>query len=268
MIVYPLTIEGTLTRIVEHGQGSDLVVFLHGVGARADRWRANLAALGNGTRRCVALDFPGHGFAMKGAGFNYSVGGYANLIAAFVRQQKADRVRIIATSLGAHVAGMVACRNQGLVSGLLLVGATGLFPIGAEARARIAGRIMDRSREGIAQKLRHVIAEQSLVTDDLVDEEFHINNSEGATESFAALGRYFAESLDDDVIGPDLAAQKALPIATVWGEMDKSVPIEVGFRAADLLGQAPLQIIRGAAHAPYFERPAEFNRVAKDFLRN
>jgi pimeloyl-ACP methyl ester carboxylesterase len=267
MITYPLSIEGTLTRAIEHGQGSDLVVFIHGVGARADRWRANLPRLGTPERRCVALDLPGHGFAAKGAGFDYSVGGYASFVAAFIRQQSARRTYLIGTSLGGHIAATIACRNPQLLSGLMLVGATGLFPIGLEARTNIASRIMDRSREGIARKLRHVVADPALVTPALIEEEFLVNNSPGATESFAALGRYFVESLDDDVIGPALASQSAaLPIATLWGEVDRSVPLEIGQRAAELIGEEPLRIIEGAAHAPYFEKAEAFNRIVEAFL--
>lgn len=267
MITYPLSIGGTLTRAIEHGQGGDLVIFIHGVGARADRWRANVAGLGNPELRCVALDLPGHGFAYKGSGFNYSVGGFADLILNFIKQQSATRVRLVGTSLGGHIAGAIACREPGLISGLMLVGATGLFPIGGEARANISRRIMDRSREGITRKLNHVVIDANQVTPDLIEEEFQINNSAGATESFASLARYFAESLDDDVVGPALAAiQGRFPISIIWGELDRSVPLEIGQRAAALLDKARFDVIPGAGHAPYFERANEFNQLASKFL--
>ena len=44
MIQYPLGAAGTLTRVLEAGRGDRTMLLVHGVGARADRWRLNLDA--------------------------------------------------------------------------------------------------------------------------------------------------------------------------------------------------------------------------------
>lgn len=267
MICYPTVVGTSLTRALEHGSGDDLVLFLHGVGARADRWRHNVQALGQNGRRCVALDLPGHGFAAKGANFNYSVDGYVEFVASYIRQWSPVRAHLVGTSLGAHISATVACRHPDLVAGLVLVGATGLFPIGPEAAGNIARRQVDRSREGIAVKLAHVFHDPSLVTPALVEEEFLINNSPGSDETFAALARYFVEGIDRDVIGPELARKSsALPIMAIWGESDRTVPLELGRRAAALLGNIPLEVIGASAHVPYLERPELFNPLVARFL--
>src|SRR5674476_1277009 len=49
-----------------------VVVLVHGAGARADRWRTSLDALGALGHRALALDLPGHGLATKGAGREYT----------------------------------------------------------------------------------------------------------------------------------------------------------------------------------------------------
>ncbi len=61
MIQYPLSIGGILTRVLEAGTGDEAIVFLHGLGARADRWRGTLQSFATQGFRCFAFDFPGHG---------------------------------------------------------------------------------------------------------------------------------------------------------------------------------------------------------------
>ena len=61
IISYPLEAGGVQTRVLECGTGGDTVVFMHGVGARADRWRSNLGPFAEAGYRCLAIDLPGHG---------------------------------------------------------------------------------------------------------------------------------------------------------------------------------------------------------------
>ena len=66
MIQYPLGAAGTLTRVLEAGRGDRTMLLVHGVGARADRWRLNLDALAEAGYHAYAIDLPGHGLAEKG----------------------------------------------------------------------------------------------------------------------------------------------------------------------------------------------------------
>lgn len=267
MIAYPAAVAGILTRVLEAGEGAATVLFLHGAGARADRWRRNLDAAAGLGFRCLALDFPGHGFAQKGAGFAYGVPGYADLVERFLADRSIERAHIVGTSLGAHVAATLACRRPERVRSLALVGATGLFPVGQAAAQAIAERIKDRSRAGIERKLRGVMFDPVHVTPELVAEEHAINNSPGTDEAFEALSAYFRDRIEGDVVGEQLAQHRSkFPMTLIWGEEDRSVPLAVGRRAAELLREAPLQIIPRTAHAPYYEDAERFNALLRDFL--
>jgi pimeloyl-ACP methyl ester carboxylesterase len=265
IIAYPAAAAGTQTRVLEAGHGP-VVVFLHGVGARADRWRRNLAAVADAGFRCLALDLPGHGFAAKGAGFSYGVPGYADFVEAFLKEHGIGQAHFVGTALGAHVLGTVAHRSPSLAASLTVIGATGMFPIGKEARERIAGRMLDRSVEGTRRKLATVMLDPANMTESLVQEEWRINNSPGSTEGFTALAQYFREHLDEDVVGDRLAAMPAGGRRLIlWGEEDRSVPLSIGRNVEKLL-QAPLTAIRNTAHAPYWESPTVFNRLLVEFL--
>ena len=268
IISYPLTVGSTLTRIVECGEGDDVVLFIHGVAARADRWVNNLPVIAKNGFRAIAVDLPGHGFAQKGGDFNYTVPGFADFVRNVVDVLALRTPHLVGTSLGGHIAGTVAASNPRQFQSLTLVGCTGMFPIGEETRARIAERISDLSREGIEKKLRSLLSKESMVTKSLIDQEWRINNSDGAQQAFDALGEYFLHKLDEDVIGKRLdECGRDLPKLLIWGECDSAVPLAIGKAVEALLGTKP-HAIPETAHAPYWEDPDAFNEILVNFLLN
>lgn len=265
MIQYPQAVGGLMTRVLEAGSGPRCVVFVHGTGGRADRWARNLDAVAAAGHRAIAIDLPGHGFASKGVGVACSVPAYSDFLAHCLDALGVDRATIVGTSLGGHVVAAYALARPERVERIVLVGAMGLVPIGDEARARVQAGANNQSREGVATKLRRVMHDAELVTPALEEEEYRINNSVGARESFEALGRYIAADLDRDVLGQQLAAA-ALPTLLVWGEEDKTVPPTAGQAARQLIPGSRLALLAGAAHTAYYERPEPFNQLLLDFI--
>jgi 2-hydroxy-6-oxonona-2,4-dienedioate hydrolase len=266
---YPVGVDHRHTRVIEMDGGGPPVVFLHGVGARADRWRSNLASFADAGFRTYALDFPGHGLAIKGeVGAPYTVASYADFVERFLKVMSIEDPVLIGTSLGAHVASEVACRGATALAALVLVGPMGILPVGEAARAALADNLLDRTAAGVKTKLCRLLYDDALATDDWVDEEVHINNSPGATESFVALAAYFRDRIDDDVTGPMLSSLPSRPpVQLVWGTDDLMVPTDLAASAQQVLGaDVPLLLIHNAGHAPYLEQPAAFAAGVLPFL--
>jgi pimeloyl-ACP methyl ester carboxylesterase len=267
MIAYPLEVAGLTTRVLESGTGGRHMVLLHGLGSRADRWRRNLDGLAAAGYRVTAPDLPGHGFAGKGPGFDYSIEGYRAFLAAYLDGIGAERPVLVGASLGGQIAGALACASPERVGTLVLVGSTGLRPFGAETRAAMPKALTDMTRDGIRARLQRGLYDHALVTDELVEEDRRINNSPGAAETFARLGAYVAERIDDDVIGERLGTLGGrVPTLLVWGESDRSIPLAVAEAAHAGLPGSRLVVMAGTAHNPYLDKPDAFNRVVLDFL--
>ena len=267
MIQYPVEADGVLTRVLAAGEGDNHLVLVHGVGARADRWQRNVDPLAQSGWHVHALDLPGHGLAQKGAGPDYTVPGYARFLKGFLDVIGADTAVLVGTSLGGHAVATVACQHPQRVRALVLVGSIGLIPWGAERRAATRGRLTDASREGTERKLRLLVHDEGMVTDEWITEEFLINNSRGAADSFRQISDYVADHIDDDVIGPALAElEDGPPIQLIWGRQERAVPLETGLAAHEMLAGSELAVIDAASHAPYYEQPEEFNRLLLDFL--
>ena len=267
IVQFPFEVDGSLLRVLEAGFGDRSIVFLHGLGARADRWRQTLEHFAEAGYHCFAFDLPGHGLAQKGSEFPYGVPGFARLLDGFLREMKISPVHLVGTSLGGHICAYLTCLSPGQVHSLTLVGTTGMVPIGAKVGGQIRDNIRVASRDGIRTKLLFVLADPALVTDSLVEEEWRINNSPGAEQAFARLGDYIAGEIDHDCVG--LLLKELIgrpPLLLVWGELDRAVPISVGHTVREMLPEAPFVVIRGAGHAPYYEKPPAFNQALLSFL--
>ena len=267
MIQYPCAAHGLQTRVLEAGAGPALV-FIHGLGARADRWRHNLEPLAAAGYRCIAIDLPGHGFASKADIAPFSVPRCADWLSDILRQIGIERCALVGTSLGGYIAGTMACQAPKRVGALVLVGAVGIVPMGDEARAAISARFGTVTREGIERKLRTVLFDASLATPAWIEEEWRINNSMGAPGAFACIADYIRDGIDDDVIGERLAAMdhRRHSTAIIWGREDKAVQVDVGHRCRDLLKPALYQEIPETGHGPYLEKPEVFNELLIGFL--
>ncbi len=267
MINYLCAAHGIQTRVLDVGKGP-AIVFVHGLGARADRWRHNLSSVAEAGYRCIAIDLPGHGFASKSGIAPFSVPKCALWLTGILDELGIEQCALVGTSMGGFISGHIACQTPDRVRALVLVGTIGMVPMGAEARGAISSRFGTVSREGIERKLRTVLFNPQLVTQSWIEEEWRINNSLGAHEAFSSIADYIRDHIDDDVIGEQLAtlAGTRHPVAVIWGREDNAVPVSVGHRCRDLLQPALYEEIPGAGHGPYLEKPDLFNNLLIRFL--
>jgi len=259
LISYPVGVASVVTRIIEAGEGDDVIVLVHGAASRADRWIHNVSRLAAQGLHVYALDLPGHGFATKDPSATHSSPSYADFVCGLLERIPRRRLVLVGTSIGAHVVAMVACQVP--TAGLVLVGAAGLVRLGDSVTAPMAERISDTRKDAVARKLTRLALAGS---GEMVDEEWRINNSPGAAECLARLGGYIRDALDDDLV--DVTETACRNVLLIWGEDDNSIPVEVGRRAQQQIAHAQLEVIRGAGHVPYWEQADSFHQVLDPWL--
>lgn len=121
---------------------------------------------------------------------------------------------------------------------------------------------------GGLERLRRCLFDPRLAAGDIVEQEFRLNTSPGAEECLNAFGRYIADEIDNDVVGirlRELAMQ--IPCLVVWGADDKVLPSTHGLEMQSAIGRSSRFVaIKRCGHAPYFEKPWEFNQILLNFL--
>lgn len=264
---YPLQLGSALVRVLRCGEIGPPIVFVHGPGGSADRWSFNLKAFQNAGYLAFALDLPGHGLASKTASEPSSVPGYARVLFSFL-EDLAEPAVLVGSSVGAHIAAYCATERPDRVKALVLVSGGGVIPLGSEHRERLRRIATYRSREGGLERLRRCLFDPRLAAGDIVEQEFRLNTSPGAEECLNAFGRYIADEIDNDVVGirlRELAMQ--IPCLVVWGADDKVLPSTHGLEMQSAIGRSSRFVaIKRCGHAPYFERPWEFNQILLNFL--
>jgi 2-hydroxy-6-oxonona-2,4-dienedioate hydrolase len=264
---YPVVLGGLVTRVLDCGRSDSAVVCLHGAGSRADRFWHNLGPIAAAGHRVVAVDFPGHGYATKGTSVNHSTPAYARFVIELLDHLGLQRPALVGTSLGGHVAAAIAAEQPEAVSALVLIGAVGIVPAQRHDAPLAPVPMWDATPEAIRTKLRMVVANSDLITEEWVREEAHVNSSPGAADSLRAVADYLNNGVDKDRVGERLLQRGAdIPTLLVWGAEDRWVPPSVGRQTQEFLGRSRLVIIPGTAHAPYYEDPDTFNTLVVDFL--
>jgi 2-hydroxy-6-oxonona-2,4-dienedioate hydrolase len=258
--VVPMTGSDVIeTRILEAGEGGDVIVCVHGVGSRADRFRPTLGPLAAAGYHVYALDLPGHGFATKGA-LPLSVPYYAHYVGALIDQLPADRVTLLGTSLGGQIGGYLLTLDGARIDRLVMIGTLGIVPLPKEVRVDISRVILrNRSVDDCIGKLKALLWDDDLVSRSWAEEESLINNSHGADETFRQLGDYFEHAINDDLVRDAvLEHRNDVELGLMWGDRDVIVSVETGRQCIDALPGVPMAWIRDTGHAPYYERPDDF----------
>lgn len=266
-ICYPLAVGNGFTRIIEAGTGP-AILFIHGLGARADRWRTTVERIGALGFRAIACDLPGHGFASKEATAPATVPAIADFIVQVMDRLDIPSAPLVGTSLGAHIAAYAACTAPGRVPGLVLVGALGVVPISQAVAETISRNVRVQDKNLFENKLKFVLYDPSGITPAMIEEEWRINTFPGAGAAFGRLGDYLVNGISADYVASRLCAlyppEKML---LVWGKQDKAVPPEVGEACRTALGEPELVFIDRSNHVPYLEQPEAFDAVVVPHLR-
>jgi pimeloyl-ACP methyl ester carboxylesterase len=254
---YPLEAAGTTVRVLQWGLSGPAVLFVHGLGSHAGVWSAVAPALAAEGCRCLAVDLPGHGLSTKGAGFSYTLEGHIEWLDALLEGLGEASVNLVASSLGGLWAAGFAGRFAQRLSSLTLLGAVGLEPLTLERRRWTAQYLKHMDRESIADRLRRAVADPSAIDEIFIEETFRMNNSPGAADAFAALGRYYLERINEDVqLDRLIERAQDLRLLLVWGRDDATVAYAAAAAAAKRISGCTLLTLDDTRHVPQLERPA------------
>lgn len=265
-IQYPLAVGPFQTRVIEAGSGP-VVVFLHGLGARADRWRATVERIASQGRRAIAFDLPGHGLASRNADNPATVPEIAQFVLQTLDTLGVTRAVLVGTSLGAHIAAFAATLAPERVPGLCLVGALGIVPIEQIVAETIARNVCAQDRALFAGKLRFVLHDPDSVTEAMIEEEWRCNTLPGTVEGFTQIGDYLVNGIAADYVAERIRAQfSPADLLVIWGAEDKAVPLSVGRACEAALGNPEFVVIENSNHVPYGEQPGAFDAALLPFL--
>ncbi len=241
--------------IAANGSGSGTaILFLHGVGSTKEVWQPQLDHFA-GKRSAIAIDYPGYGESECCAGATRD--DFARAALAALDAMGLKRAHICGLSLGGVVAIALHALAPERCASLILADTFAVHPDG---RA-----IYERSLAGSADM--RVLAEARVdallasPADPLV--RSHVIETMAAIDPEAYRIAAEAVWLADQ---RDRVGDIRVPTLIICGEEDKPTPPELSRELHRLIPHSRLEMIAGSGHLPNIERPAEFNRVADEFI--
>ena len=258
----------------KRGSGPAMLL-IHGIHAAAwsYEWHDNVDYLAR-NNTVYTIDLLGFGRSDRPA-IRYSARLYISLISDFVHQVIDAPCVLVATSLSGAYAMVLAARDPQRFPAITLIAPTGLIllnktaGLGGEAgrlavEAPIVGTAMFNglvSRRGIRNYLEKIYADDTIVTEDLVDIYYWTSHQRGARHAPAA---FISGHLNIDI--RQALRRLTQPTLLVWGEEGAAMPIEEfrGFRA--IKPDLELSVLTPAGDLPHDERPDDFNVILSTWL--
>lgn len=245
----------TVVHYLEAGQGPELIL-VHGLGSSSEAWRETMMVLAK-SYHVIAPDLPGYGKSDRPKA-SYSVEYHATALNEFIISLGLNKVAIAGNSLGGWIALLFALDHPEKVSHLVLVASAGLKrdtlpPI----------NLNPSTKEEQMTLLLALFADPAMVTDRMLAEQWEYRKSVRATvQATLASFRTRAPFLDERI------RSLKMPTLIIWGRQDRIIPLESGERFHKAISGSKLVVFENTGHMPQMERPKEFARAVKGFVRS
>jgi len=249
-------------------------VLVHGLGASAEIWSGNLAALSS-RFRVYAPDLPGFGRTGKPGWMDYSPAAYSRFVREFMAALGIGRAALVGHSLGGGVALRVILDEPERVERLVLVSSAGLgrdvsLPLRVASLPWFDRVFFKPSLAVFIHFLHRLVYDPAAITPEFARMYYEMFFQPGSVRTFTGILRAIATLrgarpgvLEDIRRG---LATITVPALILWGRQDRILPVSQGVDAAGRIPGARLHIFERCGHMPNIEYPGEFNRILIDFL--
>jgi pimeloyl-ACP methyl ester carboxylesterase len=248
---------------VEAGSGSP-VVLLHGGSGGGANWFRVLGPLSQ-HYRVLAPDLPGFGLSDAVEPQRPLGQMAAAALERWLEHCQLRDVAVVGTSFGGLAAARLAQRTR-RVTRLLLLDAAGLGrgihpTVRMAASSPVASWTVRPSRRGTTELFRRLLtSDRSELTADqqelLVDYLFASSAVAGTAYLKTTLRLFCGPRGQREVLSVAELSALTLPVAVIWGERDRLLPVRHARRASAALPDATLDILTGVGHSPNWESAA------------
>jgi len=241
-------------------------LYVHGVPTSSDDWVDFLTVTGG-----LAPDLRGFGRTTKRADGDFTMRGQAAFVERFVDERRLDRVKLVVHDWGA-AALLWAMREPERVERLVVINAVPFLPgyrwhgIARLWRTKVVGEL---AMGALVKPVLRLVSRKASATPGPLPRRFIDDTAKHFDQGTQrAILQLYRKAPEEELAraGEDLKALTA-PALVLWGRHDPYVPERFAHGYAAALGDARLELLDGAGHWPWLDRPEVVERVAA-FLRD
>jgi pimeloyl-ACP methyl ester carboxylesterase len=231
-----------------HGDGSQVIVLLHGFGAFSGVWNTIAANLGT-QHRVIAYDLPGHAQSLDWPE-TPSPKAAARAVLADLETRGIEKAHFAGHSMGGAIATLAALSSPERVASLTLLAPGGF---GEEINAPLLRRFGAATS---VEELRDCLVAMSTPdfspSPEAVDALVAKRAQAGQREMLEKIADAIARDGRQGVIPPDWLTTLSMPVTVVWGAEDPMLPLS---QTGKLPPSFKLHPVPGAGHMLVEERP-------------
>jgi 2-hydroxy-6-oxonona-2,4-dienedioate hydrolase len=256
-------INGSMIRYLEHGPSDcKTLIFLHGIGASAERWSRVIPTLSR-DYRVIAPDIIGFGYSDKPV-VEYTMDFFIDFFESFLDNLGISEASIIGSSLGGHIATEFAIRFPHMVEKLVLVSPAGMMRKSTPTLDRYIMAALYPEYQRVYEVFSEMVYDSNTINQETLMDFVNRMNLPSAKYAFMSTlsGIRYAPRLTGRL------SNITAPTLLMWGENDTTIPLaEYAHQYNEIPNMEELVVIKKCGHIAPIERPATFNRIVLRFLK-
>jgi 2-hydroxy-6-oxonona-2,4-dienedioate hydrolase len=242
------------------------IIFIHGLGASADRWLDIPDALSM-YYHTIAVDLVGFGGSDKPTDVNYTIGKFSEFILEFIEKiglRGVDRkITLVGHSLGGYIAVEFAMKNMAEIEKLVLLDSSGFLNGPTPLLKQYINAAKYPTYDNVRSVFEQMVSQPWKVLPVVINTFITRISSPDAKYPFESA---YQNSSTTQIDLSRLKSIQDIPTLLIWGYNDKLIPIEYIEPFKQVLRNYRVEMIEDAGHAPFMEKPAIICELLHSFL--
>lgn len=238
------------------------IILLHGIGASAERWLPVLPGLTEHFR-VIVPDIIGFGYSDKPT-VEYTMDFFIKFFKDFLENLNINKLNIIGSSFGGHLATEFAIRHTNRVEKLILAAPAGMMKSSTHHLDQYIMAALYPTYENALRAFSDMAYDPSIVTEDTIKD--FVNRMRLPNAKYAFMSTLLG--IRDSPALPGRLSKILAPTLLVWGDNDRMIPLQYSKGYINEIPHSNLVVMKNCGHTPYVENSIEFNREILKFLRD
>jgi len=258
------TIRGAKIAFERAGNGEELIVFIHGVGADKTGWAPQVAYFSQMGYSVAAIDMRGTGESQSrdesGLAVPITMADFASDVNALILDLGFEKAHWVGNSKGGVVIMEAVRQKFSTIAKAVLSNTFAKHPDSTQILPRPAQALKTKSLTEFAAE-RIPFAHRTDISPEILNNSIRAM----ATKDVETYLLSWRETWSHDY--RDILPSVSVPALVITGSLDKITPPSLGLEIANLIPNAKYHEIENASHLSNLDQPGEFNRVVGEFLK-
>ncbi|RDJ32672.1 MAG: alpha/beta hydrolase [Crenarchaeota archaeon] len=253
-----VSVDGNKIRYLESGEGKEVLVLIHGLGASAERWEYVIPIFEK-HYRVIVPDLIGFGLSDKPL-VDYTQEFFVDFLSHFLKEISVSSPYLIGSSLGGQICAEYVSKYDN-VKKLVLVSPSGAMSQSTPALEAYVMAALYPTEEGAKNAFEHMAGDEQ-VDPKIIHgfiERMQLPNAKMAFMS-TLLGLKNANDITEHL------KKIESPTLIIWGDKDPVIPFEYSSSFVSAIKDCRFFNMEQSGHTPYVDNPELFAETVVSFL--